>query len=51
MVGIPHKRILDVKQRTTDLQSSVPEKLGKKGDSKGDTHGGPQEGKYLRSPG
>lgn len=29
MVGITHKWILDVKQRITNLQSSVPEKLGK----------------------
>ena len=33
---LTHKWILDVKQRITRLQSTVPEKLGSKEDSKSD---------------
>ena len=41
--ALTHKCILGIKQRITRLQSTIPEKLGNKGDSKRDMHGEPQE--------
>ena len=42
--------MLDIEQRTTNLQSTPPEKLGNKEDPKRDIHGPPEKGKKTRSP-
>ena len=47
---LTHIWILDIEQRITNPQSTLPEKLGSKEDSKRDIHGPPEKGKGTRSP-
>ena len=47
---ITHRCFLDIDLRITTLQSTSPEKLASKKDSKRDTHGPWEKGKGTRSP-
>ena len=47
---LTHVWILGIEQKITSSQSTPPEKLGSKEESKSDTHGPPEKGKGTRHP-